>query len=128
MRHARVSLLLLRERAGEDAFKYGIFNFVRVGGGSDFSDAIGPPLPLIRPSFTGWFLVLPIRAEGMRTANGAHHLLLTHFRQIWDHQAQQPGRHIIHQLHRDWKVPEYMRQSKIPICRAKIPVSPIFRV
>lgn len=29
VRHARVSLLLLWERAGEDAFKYGIFNFVR---------------------------------------------------------------------------------------------------
>lgn len=52
VRHARVSLLLLRERAGEDAFKYRIFDFVRVGGGPDFSDAIRPPLPLIRPSFT----------------------------------------------------------------------------
>lgn len=50
VRHARIRLLFLGERAAEDAFKDGVFDFVRVGGGADFADAVDPPLPLIRPT------------------------------------------------------------------------------
>lgn len=48
--HACIRLFFVWERAGEDAFKDGVLDFVRVGGGADFAHAVDPPLPLIRPS------------------------------------------------------------------------------
>ena len=66
MRHTRVRLLFLWERAGEDAFKNGVFDFFRVGGGADFADAVGPPLPLIRPSSLEKDFVVPGPVKGRR--------------------------------------------------------------
>lgn len=83
MSHTHIRLLFLWQRAAEDAFENGVFDFVRVGGRAYFADAVDPPLPFIRlSSLEGFRTTRQVERKGgeedRMMVSDTHHLLLTH--------------------------------------------------